>query len=69
VYYHSYSDTGPYSSNGEQGWGVVVATHVGDDLTYKIPTNLHTVILLSDFKSALSPDNRNQCCSSLGGET
>jgi hypothetical protein len=37
VYYHSNSDTNPSASNEEQGWRVGVATHFGDELTYKIP--------------------------------
>jgi hypothetical protein len=38
VYYHLYSDTYTSASNEEQGWWVAVATHVGEELTYKILT-------------------------------
>jgi hypothetical protein len=41
VYYNSYSNTFPSSSNEEQGWWVGVATHVGDAFTYKILTKQH----------------------------
>jgi hypothetical protein len=44
VYYHSYSDSFPSSSNEEQGWWVGIATHVGDALTYMILTKQNTVI-------------------------
>jgi hypothetical protein len=38
VYYHLYSDTYPSALNEEKVWWVGVATHVGDELTYKILT-------------------------------
>jgi hypothetical protein len=44
VYYHLYSDTYPSALNEEQGWWVVVATYVGDELTYKILTQKQQVI-------------------------
>jgi hypothetical protein len=69
VYYHSYSNTFPSSSNEKQGWWVGVATHVGDALTYKILTETHKVIYRSAIRSALDPAKRNQRLSPLGGET
>jgi hypothetical protein len=72
VYYHSYSDTFPSSSNEEQGWWVGIATHVDDALTNKILTKQLTkqnkAIYRSAIWSALSPDKRNQRLSPLGGE-
>jgi hypothetical protein len=38
VYYHVHSNTFPFESDEEQGWWVGIATHVGDELTYKILT-------------------------------
>jgi hypothetical protein len=69
VYYHSYSDTFPSSSNEEQGWWVGIATHVGDALTYKILTKHNKIIYRSAIWSALRPDKCNQRLSPLGGET
>jgi hypothetical protein len=56
-------------SNKEQGWWVGVATHVGDELTYKILTKNNKIIYHSDIRSALDPATRNQRLSPLGGET
>ena len=69
VYYHSYSDTFPSTSNKEQGWWVGVATHVGDALTYKVLTQKQKVIYRSAICSAMDPAKRNQRLSPLGGET
>jgi hypothetical protein len=69
VYYHSYSDTFPSSSNEEQGWWVGIATHVGDALTYKLLTKQNKIIYCSAIWSTSSPDKRNQRLSPLGGET
>jgi hypothetical protein len=69
VYYHSYSDTYPSASNEEQGWGVGVGNHVGDELTYKILTQKQQVIYWSAIQSAMDPTKRNQHPSPLGEET
>jgi hypothetical protein len=69
VYYHSHSDTYPSAWNEEQGWWVGVATHVGDELTYKILTQKQRLICRSAIRSAINPDKRNQRLSPLGGET
>jgi hypothetical protein len=69
VYYHSYSDTYPSASNEEQGCWVGVATHVGDELTYKILAQKQRLIYWSAIRSALDSAKRNQSLSSLGEET
>jgi hypothetical protein len=69
VYYHSYSDRYPSVSNGKQGWWVGVATHLGDELTYKILTQKQQLIYLSAIRSAMDPAKWNQRLSPLGGET
>jgi Reverse transcriptase (RNA-dependent DNA polymerase) len=69
VYYHVYSNNFPSESNEEQGWWVGVATHVGDELTYKILTKNHKIIYRSAIRSALDPATRNQRLSPIGGET
>jgi hypothetical protein len=69
VYYHSYSDTYPSASNKEQAWWVGTATHVSDVLTYKILTQKQQLIYWSAIRSSMDQDKRNQCLSTLGGET
>ena len=69
VYYHVYSNSFPSESNEEQGWWVGVATHVGDELTYKILTKNNKIIYRSAIRSALDPATRNQRLSPIGGET
>jgi Reverse transcriptase (RNA-dependent DNA polymerase) len=68
VYYHSYSNSFPSESNEEQGWWVGIATHVGDELTYKVLTKNNKIIYRSAVRSALDPLKRNQRLSPLGGE-
>jgi hypothetical protein len=58
----------PSVSTEKQGWWVGVAIHVGDALTYKIPTKHNKVIYHSTIRSALDPAIRNQSLSTLGGE-
>jgi hypothetical protein len=69
VYYQVHSNTFPSAANEEQGWWVGVATHVGDALTYKIPTKQKKVIYRCAIWSALDPSKHNQRLSPLGGET
>ena len=64
-----YSNSFPSESNEEQGWWVGVATHVGDELTYKILTKNNKIIYRSAIRSALDPATRNQRLSPIGGET
>jgi hypothetical protein len=59
VYYHLYYNTYPSASNKEQGWWVGVATHVGDELAYKILTQKQRVIYRSAIRSAMYPTKRN----------
>jgi hypothetical protein len=65
----SYSDTYPSASNEEQGRWVGVATHIGDELTYKILTQKQRDIYRSAIRSAMDPAKRNQRLSPLRGET
>jgi hypothetical protein len=60
VYYHSHSDTFPSASNEGQGGCVGVATHVGDELTYKIPTQKQRAIDRSAIHSAMDHTKQNQ---------
>ena len=69
VYYHVSSNHFPSESTEEQGWWVGVATHVGDELTYKILTKHNKIIYRSAIRSALDPATRNQRLSPLGGES
>jgi hypothetical protein len=59
VYYHSFSDTCPSESNEEQVWWVGVATHVGEELTYKILTQKQRLIYRSAIRSAMDPAKWN----------
>jgi hypothetical protein len=70
VYYHVYSNTFPSESNEEQDWWVGIATHVVDELTYKILKKTNKIIYRSAVRSALDPAtrNRNRRLSPLGGE-
>jgi hypothetical protein len=69
IYYCTYSNSFPSTSNEEQGWWVSVAIHDGDDLMYKILTKGSKVIFRSAIRSSMDPSKRNLRLSPIGGET